>query len=71
MAVRLDGDEFEVIAPYGLADLLAPVVRPNRIQVSRQAYADKAARWRTQWPELTILDWEDGIGVEGTRLIQP
>ena len=71
VVVRLTGDRLDVIAPFGLEDLLTPVVRPNRVQVARRDYEDKATRWHTEWPELTILGWEDGIGIEGARLIQP
>ena len=59
-----------VEAPYGLDDLFGLVVRPNRIQVPRRVYEEKAARYRTCWPELTILPWEDGIGVEGSAYVQ-
>jgi len=69
--VRLADDQLDVIAPFGLDDLLAPIVRPNRVQIARRDYEDKAARWQAAWPELTILGWEDGVGVEGARLIQP
>ncbi|MCL2316207.1 MAG: nucleotidyltransferase family protein [Actinomycetia bacterium] len=71
VGVRLEGDRLDVIAPYGLGDLLAPIVRPNRIQVARRDYEAKAIRWRGEWPGLTILGWEDGIGEEGARLIRP
>ena len=70
VAVRLVGDDLAVEAPYGLDDLFGLVVRPNRIQVPRQVYEEKAARYHTCWPELTILPWEEGIGVDGSAYIQ-
>ncbi|MEU9566801.1 nucleotidyltransferase family protein [Streptomyces sp. NPDC048161] len=33
------------------------VVRPNPVLAPRTVYEAKAARWREQWPELTVLDW--------------
>jgi hypothetical protein len=47
-----------VYAPYGLEDLLGPVVRPNRRLAPRHVHEAKAARWRAVWPELTVLPWE-------------
>jgi hypothetical protein len=46
-----------VCAPYGLRDLFALVVRPNKTLVTEAVYSAKAARWRATWPRLTILDW--------------
>ena len=46
-------------APYGYADVLDLVVRPNRRLAPRQVYEAKAARWRQHWPELTVLPWDD------------
>ena len=46
-----------VYAPYGLSDLFSATVRPNKVQITRQIYEAKVARWRKLWPRLTILDW--------------
>jgi hypothetical protein len=46
-----------VCAPYGLRDLFALVVRPNKTVVTEAVYTAKADRWRATWPRLTILDW--------------
>lgn len=50
----------EVYAPHGYADLFALVVRPNPRLAPRHVYEAKTARWRQQWPELTVLPWDDG-----------
>jgi hypothetical protein len=50
---------FEIAAPFGLADLLFPVVRANATQITPATYAAKAARWRTLWPGLRILPWDE------------
>ena len=44
-------------APFGLDDLLAMVVRPNRALVGPAVYAEKTRRWAALWPRLTILPW--------------
>jgi hypothetical protein len=48
-----------ISAPFGLADLLGLVVRPNKVQITRSVYEAKATRWRSLWPRLAIVDWSD------------
>jgi uncharacterized protein len=55
------GGGLDVCAPFGLADLLAMVVRPNRVLVTEAVYRAKADRWRRAWPRLTVLSWDDGV----------
>lgn len=49
-----------VYAPHGFADLFNLVVRPNPVLAPRSVYETKAARWRAEWPELTVLPWPGG-----------
>jgi hypothetical protein len=48
---------FAVCAPFGLSDLFAMVVRPNKAIVSEAVYRAKADRWARLWPKLTVLPW--------------
>lgn len=48
-------------APFGLTDLLHPLVRPNATLIDSSYYAKKAERWRQFWPELLILPWADAV----------
>jgi uncharacterized protein len=48
----------ELVAPYGLDDLLGLIVRPNKKQISRQVYEAKVARWLTLWPGLRVIPWD-------------
>ncbi|WP_164411018.1 nucleotidyltransferase family protein [Streptomyces salinarius] len=58
LGVRLDSDgRWRVYAPHGLSDVFGLVVRPNPVLAPRAVYEAKAAHWRRQWPELTVLDW--------------
>ncbi|MFB7596747.1 nucleotidyltransferase family protein [Streptomyces sp. NPDC056160] len=58
LGVRLEADgQWRVYAPHGLSDVFNLVVRPNPVLAPRAVYEAKAARWREQWPELTVLDW--------------
>lgn len=60
VGVRPAGDGMELCAPFGLADMWAGVVRPNRVLVTEAVYRAKAARWQSMWPGLTVLPWEEG-----------
>ena len=48
---------WRVYAPHGLSDVFNLVVRPNPVLAPRHVYRSKTARWRREWPALTILPW--------------
>ncbi len=59
--VTLDGDgRPRVYAPFGYDDLFSMTVRPNPRLAPRHVYEAKTARWKQQWPELTVLPWAHG-----------
>jgi hypothetical protein len=46
----------EVYAPKGFADVVDMIVRPNRtVNFQAARYDEKVARWKANWPELTVL----------------
>ncbi|MFF4309696.1 nucleotidyltransferase family protein [Streptomyces sp. NPDC001507] len=58
LGVRLESDGgWRVYAPHGLSDVFNLVVRPNPVLAPREGYETKAARWKNEWPELTVLPW--------------
>lgn len=59
VGVRPGKSELDVFAPFGLDDLIAHVVRPNKAQITKSIYDAKVARWRACWPALTIVEWDD------------
>ena len=59
VTVGADGG-LRVYAPHGYDDLFALVVRPNRRLAPRHVYEAKTARWKAEWPELTVRPWDDG-----------
>jgi hypothetical protein len=60
VGIRLEaGGRWRVYAPHGLSDVFNLVLRPNPGQGRREAYLTKSARWQRQWPELTVLEWQD------------
>jgi uncharacterized protein len=60
VAVRLTAsDRLELIAPWGLRDLLAMIIRPtpsgrDKIEVYRRRIAEK--QWHKSWPCIRILE---------------
>jgi uncharacterized protein len=59
IGVRRLHRNFEYCAPFGLDDLFSLVVRPNKKQITRAIYEAKIERWRSLWPRLTIVPWEE------------
>jgi hypothetical protein len=58
LGVRLEhGGGWRVYAPHGLSDVFNLMVRPNPVLAPREVYEAKAARWKDEWPELTVLPW--------------
>jgi uncharacterized protein len=58
LGVRLEaGERWRVYAPYGLSDVFNLIARPNPVLAPRDVYEAKTARWRKQWPGLTVLPW--------------
>lgn len=58
VGVRAHDGRIETLAPFGLDDLLRPIVRPNRVQITEAIYVRKVARWRQHWPLLPIVPWQ-------------
>ena len=59
VAIRPDGRDLSIFAPFGLSDLLSHTVRPNKVQITQEIYEAKVVRWRNCWPALTIIGWSD------------
>lgn len=59
IGVRCVNGRLECCAPFGLDDLFALTVRPNKRQITPAIYAAKIERWRRIWPHLTFWSWHD------------
>ena len=63
IGVRVESDgRWRIYAPHGLSDAFNLIVRPNPVLAPRRVYEEKTARWRAQWPELTVLPWPSSAG---------
>ena len=58
IGIRPGRSGLEIEAPFGLVDLLAGKVQPNKAQITREIYAAKVTRWRRFWPGLAIVEWD-------------
>jgi hypothetical protein len=59
IGVRLkDDDRLDVVAPFGLDDLFAMVIRPNRALENAVSHTRKAQRAQAIWPEVIVLPWD-------------
>jgi uncharacterized protein len=55
VGVRLRADgALDIVAPFGLNDLFIMRIRPNRVLDNGPSHAEKAARAKTMWPEVSI-----------------
>jgi hypothetical protein len=58
VGVRLEADgKLDIAAPFGLDDLFAMVIRPNRSLDNAASHDAKARRAKALWPELVVLPW--------------
>lgn len=59
VGIRLEADgRLDIVAPFGLSDLFAMVIRPNRALANAASHTRKAERARSVWPEVTVVPWE-------------
>ncbi len=57
IGVRLEHDDrLDIVAPFGLDDVFAMVMRPNPSFPHHTTFEAKAARARAVWPEVTVMD---------------
>lgn len=56
VGIRRTQGGYEVYAPNGFDDVVDMVVRPNpTLNFSAENYAAKTSRWKSLWPELTVM----------------
>jgi hypothetical protein len=56
VGIRRTPSGLDVYAPNGFDDIAGMVVRPNHTpNFSEANYEAKASRWKTLWPEITVL----------------
>ncbi len=66
VGVRRIRGKLECCAPFGLDDLFGRIVRPNKRQITRAIYEAKVDRWRSIWPRLIFLPWDETVPVRAS-----
>lgn len=59
IGIRPSPDGAEVYGTFGLSDLFTGIVRANKRLISREVYEAKASKWRTRWPDLKVISWDE------------
>jgi len=60
VGIRLDEKgKLDVYAPFGLDDIFAFRITPNRVLDNSRTHTKKAARALSVWPELMVVPWND------------
>ena len=59
IGVRLENKKMIVFAPYGLNDLFKMIIRPVKIDFSKDGYNEKVKKWKEKWPMLKIMSYDD------------
>jgi len=60
VGIRLEHDgSFDVAAPFGLGDMFAMVIRPNRTLPNAASHTSKAERAKATWPEVVVESWDE------------
>lgn len=58
VAIHLtERDHLDIVAPFGLKAIFDMQLVPNPILDNGRTYAEKAARMKRHWPQLTIIPW--------------
>lgn len=57
IGIRPVEGSYKICAPYGLDDLLAGVIRPNKKLITKEIYDNKSNQWKLKWDELEIVSW--------------
>lgn len=57
VGVRLREGKLEVFAPYGLNDIFGMIIRPVKREFTKEAYMERANRWKMKWNKLEIMEW--------------
>lgn len=59
IACRLEDGKFKFFCPYGLDDLFNLTIRPVKRYFNKEQYEARAARWKSKWDKLQIVEWSE------------
>lgn len=63
IGLKRTGDDYlDLFVPFGLDDVWNLIVTPNRSLKLAKQFAEKVARWKQEWPQLTVHPWAGDAG---------
>ena len=58
LGVRMENNKLIVCAPYGLNDLFNLILRPVKIDFTKEDYEKKVTKWTSKWELLKVIRYE-------------
>lgn len=59
LGVRMKNNKLIVCAPYGLNDLFNLILRPVKIDFTKEDYEKKVTKWTSKWELLKVIRYEE------------
>lgn len=59
LGVRMENNKLIVCAPYGLNDLFNLILRPVKIDFTKEDYEKKVTKWTNKWELLKVIRYEE------------
>lgn len=57
VGATLNENGIEIYSPFGLEDLFAQVIRPNKTAMSKKNYDDMNRSFKNRWPSVRVIPW--------------
>ena len=55
----MENNKLIVCAPYGLNDLFNLILRPVKIDFTKEDYEKKVTKWTSKWELLKVIRYEE------------
>ena len=59
LGVRMENNKLIVCAPYGLNDLFNLILRPVKIDFTKEDYEKKVTKWTSKWKLLKVIKYDE------------
>lgn len=59
LGVRMENNKLIVCAPYGLNDLFNLILRPVKIDFTKEDYEKKVTKWTSKWELLKVIRYDE------------
>lgn len=59
LGVRMENNKLIVCVPYGLNDLFNLILRPVKIDFTKEDYEKKVTKWTSKWELLKVIKYDE------------